>query len=36
MLKILKFLIKLILLIVLLGLLLHFLGIDVKSLIPER
>lgn len=36
MLKILKFLIKLILLIVLLGLLLHFLGIDVKNLIPQR
>lgn len=36
MLKILKFLIKLILVIVLLGLLLHFLGIDVKSLISQR
>ncbi len=36
MLKILKFLIKLILLILLLGLMLHFLGIDVKSLIPQR
>ncbi len=36
MLKILKFIIKLVILVVLLGLLLHFLGIDVKSLIAQR
>lgn len=36
MLKILKLIIKLVILLVLLGLLLRFLGVDVKSLIPQR
>lgn len=36
MLKILKFIIKLVILLVLLGLFLRFLGVDVKSLIPQR
>ena len=36
MLKILKFIIKHVILLVLLGLLMRFLGVDIKSLIPQR